>query len=425
MSVASPSRGEPSGTGLPLRRLRQASAASYVAFGSNGFLFASWASRIPAVRDDLTLSTGTIGLVLLALSGGAVIALPMAGVVVRRLGPATTVLVTGLLASVAVAGVGLAPTIGVLAGSLFLVGVASGTWDVAMNVEAAAVERSLDTTIMPRYHGAFSLGTVVGAAVGAAAAGAGVGRDSHLVAVGVVTAVAVVAATTRFLPRAATSDGHGTEAGQGAPVTPTGPSGSFGVLDAWREPRTLLVGLMVLGFSLVEGIANDWLALAVVDTLGVENWLGAAVFGVFVTGMTVGRLLGAQVVDVLGPRRVVLVSGVLAAAGAVIVSLVPSVSAVVVGALLWGLGASLGFPVGMTAVAGGRSDAERAALRVSVVASIGYTAFLAGPPLVGFLGERIGLDGALLVVPVAAALAVLCGRAVPAERRRPGRGEAA
>ena len=175
-------------------------------------------------------------------------------------------------------------------------------------------------------------------------------------------------------------------------------------MQAWLEPRTLAIGLLVLAFAFTEGSANDWLALAFRDGYDVSNAHAVLGFAVFVSSMTVGRLLGTRMLDRFGRVPVLRVTAALAAAGLLLVIIGGSVPVAVVGTVLWGLGASLGFPVGMSAAA---DDPEHAAARVSVVASIGYTAFLAGPPLIGFLADHVGVLKALYVVLGALVLGML------------------
>jgi MFS family permease len=183
-----------------------------------------------------------------------------------------------------------------------------------------------------------------------------------------------------------------------------------GVAAAWREPRTLLVGLLVLAFAFTEGAANDWIAIALVDGYGAGEAVGAVAFGLFVTAMTVGRLLGGAVLDRFGRVPVLRAAAVVALAGLLLVLAGGTTPVALAGALLWGAGTALGFPVGMSAAA---DDPRRAAARVSVVSSIGYTAFLAGPPLIGLLAQSAGILRALLVVLGALALGLL---AAPAAR---------
>ena len=278
---------------------------------------------------------------------------------------------------------------------LFLAGLGIGTWDVAMNVEGADVERHLGRSLMPRLHAGFSLGTVTGAGIGALTAAAGIPLAVQVIGLAVVAPLAMTAATRFFVA------GH-------APAEQTPASGGFGARNAWREPRTLLVGLMVLGFAFTEGSANDWMAVAMVDGYGTGETVGALGFGVFVTAMTLGRLAGTHALDRFGRIPVLRVTAALGLAGLLLVLLGGSWQIAMAGAVLWGFGASLGFPVGMSAAA---DDPVRAAVRVSVVSSIGYTAFLAGPPLIGLLAEHVGILNALLVVVAALGLGLLASGA--------------
>jgi MFS family permease len=382
----------------PVLRARNAVAT---VFALNGFAFASWIARIPEVRAGLGLTPGELGLLLLALAVGSVLALPTSGVWVHHFGAARVVATAAVLAGcgLALAGIG-AGALGavvVTGAGLLVVGYGSGTWDVAMNVEGAAVEVRLRRAVMPRFHAAFSLGTVAGAGVGAAAAALGVPVAWHLGLVAVAAMLVPAAAVRRFLAVEPSARG-------GARRSPW---------RAWREPRTLTIGLLVLAMALTEGVANDWLAVALVDGYDAPAWLGAAGFALFVTAMTAGRLVGPVLLDRFGRPSVLWVSMVVAGAGVLLVVLGGFVALVVVGIALWGLGASLGFPVGMSAAA---DDPAHAAGRVSVVSTIGYTAFLAGPPVLGLLGDRVGVLSALLLVAV---LLVPAAFAVPATRVPP------
>lgn len=376
----------------------------YVCFAVNGLLLSSLLARLPAVRGDLGLSPEQLGITLLAASVGSVLALPTAGSLVQRLGVRPVIMVAAVLGALGVAVAGFAPDRLVLAISLFTWGFANGAWDVAMNVEAADVERRLGTTIMPRFHGLWSVGTVLGATGAVVASYLGIGRGPHLAVVSVLVLVGAAVAVRNFLPAALGSRGA---AADHAARTATagadgGPSRGYSLRDAWTDPRTLLIGVTMLGFALAEGIAGDWLAIAVIDSRGAEEWVGSTVYGVFLTSVMAGRFLGPALLDRYGRYRPLLVMAGMVALGVLCVVFVPGVVGAVLGAVLWGVGVSLGFPVGMTAAA---DDPVRAAVRVSVVASVAYTAFLAGPPLVGLLGEAFGTDLALLTACGAALLA--------------------
>jgi fucose permease len=180
--------------------------------------------------------------------------------------------------------------------------------------------------------------------------------------------------------------------------------GDIGHFAAWTERRTLLVGLFVLAFAFAEGTANDWISVAVIDGYGASAALGTLAFAVFLSSMTVGRWFGPGLLDRYGRVPVLRALTVLAVTGLVLFVLSVATPVAFVGVLLWGVGTSLGFPVGMSAAA---DDPRRAASRVSVVASIGYCAFLAGPPLIGFLGQQYSVLKALTSVAVVLGVAAL------------------
>ena len=376
--------------------VRSALVATYAAFIGAGFVGASFASRIPQVRDRLELAPSQLGLVLLALAAGSLLALPLSGVVVNRFGTRRTVALMAVTAAVGVSVIALGYEHGVPAVlvGLFLLGFGNGAWDVAMNVQGADVERRWGRAVMPRFHAGFSVGTVVGALIGAAMVALGVGVAVHLLLVAAVVAVVVPVWVRRFLPdrQVPTDD----EAGPGAA------GGS--VFARWREPRTLLVGLVVLAFAFAEGAGNDWIGISLIDSYQLPASVGTLGFATFLAAMTTMRWFGTRLLDRYG--RVVVVR---AMAGLAVVGLLLFVFGTVpplafAGAVLWGLGAALGFPVGMSAAA---DDPDAAPGRVSVVASIGYCAFLGGPPLVGFLGDHVTVLKGLLAVVVLLGLAIL------------------
>ena len=375
-----------------------------LSFFLNGLVFSSWVSRIPEVRSSFDLTNGELGLVLLAIALGSVLALPTAGAAINALGTVRIVRLGAGAATLgmAAAAIGLGHVLPLTVAGLFVYGLGIGVWDVAMNVEGAEVERGLRRTIMPRFHAGFSGGTVVGALLGALLIELHVPAFVHLVGVVLLAIVVVWRTSPSFLPVA---ERHEETAASAA--------------RAWLEPRTLLIGVMVLALAMTEGTANDWLAVALVDGHGVSHAVGVAGFAVFVLAMTVGRFAGTGLIDRFGRVAVLWATMALAGAGVLLIVLAENPVLVVAGIVLWGVGASLGFPVGMSAAA---DDPVRAAARVSVVSTIGYAAFLVGPPLLGFVGDEVGTLNALLVVAVLlvpAALVVPAAReqrAVPSDR---------
>ncbi|HEX7661167.1 MAG TPA: MFS transporter [Pseudonocardiaceae bacterium] len=387
---------------------------TYVAFITAGFALASWASRIPQVRDHLHLSSASLGLLLLWLAVGNVLAMPLSGIVVQRLGTRRTVTVMAVLLVVALTTVGVGYTVGVVpvAVGLFLFGYVNGLWDVAMNVHGALVERHLRRSIMSRFHAGFSLGTVGGALLGAAMIAVRVPVPAHLIGVGIVLAVITVWWGSRqFLPRA-------TAQGQARPARPEQqprPS-RRGPLAAWREPRTLLIGLFVLAFAFAEGTGNDWVSIAMIDGHGTTAAVGTLAFAVFLSAMTLGRWFGTRLLDSHGRVAVIRVLSVIAIGGALLFVFAPVTPLAFAGTALWGLGTSLGFPVGMSA---GADEPRYAAGRVAVISAIGYCAFLAGPPAIGFLGSHFTVPRAIIAVAVLLGLAALVTSAVaPLDRSR-------
>ncbi len=392
-------------TSLPRERVARARLAVFAVFALAGVVFASWASRIADTKAALDLTPGELGTTLLAASLGSVTGLPLAGRVTDRIGAARTVAAGATVSVVGVVGVGMVVDAGgsraLVAVGLFLTGLGIGLWDVAMNLEGAAVERAWGRSVMPHFHAAFSGGTVVAALVGSLMSWGQVPLTVHFAGAGLVGLALAVWALPRFLPRVVEAAADEPSAEAGAPVGEP--------RSAWLEPRTLLIGLVVLAAAFTEGTANDWLAVAFVDGHDLPEWAGVLGFATFLTFMTIGRIVGTGLLDRHGRVPVLRVSFTLAVLGALLVVFGGPVVAFA-GAAVWGVGAALGFPVGMSASA---DDPARAAARMSVVATIGYAAFIAGPPLLGYLGDHVGVLHSLLVV---GALALGALASVPSVR---------
>jgi predicted MFS family arabinose efflux permease len=370
------------------RELKHWRNAVFTIFGLSGFEFATWASRVPAVRDLLHASTEEMGFLILGIAVGAVTGLLASSHIVARLGATRTILWCYSTASVALLVLGpmtaFAPSFVAFFVVLAVFGGGGSIVDVAMNLSGAANEREIGRTLMPLFHAAFSLGTVVGAAFGSLLEALRVPLGVHFSGIGLL-GLATTVVLVRFLQPA--EDPAHAEHSQGWRSR----------LAVWRNGRVLLIGLIILGMAFAEGSANDWLSLAMVDGHGVDNAAGAAIFGVFVAAMTAGRVGGVLLLNRFGRVPVLRASAALAIAGLLLVIFVQSVPLAIVGVVLWGLGASLGFPVGMSAAA---DDPAKAPARVSVVASIGYCAFLGGPPLIGFIGDHLTVLKALIAVGV-------------------------
>jgi MFS family permease len=381
-------------------QVRAATRATYIAFIGSGFAMASWAARIPQIRDGLGLTPGQLGKVLLAIAAGSIVALVLAGQIVTHWGSRRTVAAMAALMGVALSAAAagyLAGVLPVVLGLIFF-GFANGAWDVAMNVQGTVVERRLERAIMPRFHAGYSVGTVAGALTGAGMVALHVPVTAHLVGSALVVAVVVVVAVRWFVP-----DGSADE----APVVPGTQPAANGLrrtIAAWSEPRTLVIGVFVLAFAFTEGSGIDWINVAVIDDYHASATVGTLAFAVFLAAMTIGRWFGPALLDRYGRVPVLRSLAGIGLAGLLLFVFGPVTPVAFAGAVLWGLGASLGFPVGMSAAA---DDPAKAAARVSVVASIGYCAFLGGPPLIGFLGDHYTVVHALLAVAMLLVISIL------------------
>ena len=362
----------------------------FCVFFAMGFGFASWAARIPQVRDGLKLSAAGLGLLLLAIAVGALVSLPFAGSVVGLLGVRRTVTVMALVSASGLFTAGVGSRVGapVVAAGLALLGAGNGAWLVAGNVEGTAIERRLGRAMLPRFHASYSIGTVTGALIGAGLVLLNVSVTVHLIAVALAIALVAPLASRRFLTSAERE-----RVSDARPVRP---------LAAWLEPRALLLGLCVFCAAFIEGAGNDWIGVSVVDGYHAKAVFGSLALSLFLAAMTAGRWFGTLFVDRFGRVASLRVSAGLACGGVLLTVFGAWLPLAMAAVAVWGAGAALGLPLGMSAAA---DDPIRAAGRVGVVTSIGWIAFLVAPPAIGFLGSRVGTLHALVAVAAFAAFA--------------------
>lgn len=376
-------------------------AAITAVFFVNGALFASWASRIPALSDRVGASTGVLGLALLAPAAGAVVAMPLVG----RLLPGRSsrtfcrIALVGLMSAILLPGA--ARSVPALAGALFLVGVANSTLDLAMNAQGVSIERRMGEPILSSLHAAFSFGGFAGAGLGALAAGLGVAPLAHLAVAallfGIPGLVAIVALPARD------EDGDARAA----------------VLSWRRVPsRLALLGVACFFCLMAEGGASDWSAKLVRDDLAGSAALGAIAYAVFSIAMGTGRLVTDRLWARWGSTGLLRRSGALAGLGFA-AGLVPAtVPAAIAGFAALGLGLAGVVPTLFRAGADEPGVATGPAL--AVVSSLGYLGFLAGPPLVGAVAQLSSLRLACGVLALAGLL--VFALAPNAAVRRPPRG---
>ena len=372
-----------------------------VVFFANGALFASWASRIPAIADHVGTTTGQLGLALLAPAVGALITMPLVG---HRLPGRSSrtfcaVGVGGL--AVAVVLPALAPTLATLALALFVVGVANSALDIAMNAQGVTIERRMGQPILSSLHAAFSFGGFAGAGLGAAAAALHVDPLPHIAFAAVLFGVPGLLATRPLLRVDEDPDA-------GAERLP------------WHRlpPRLLLMGVACFFCFLAEGGAQDWSAKLVNDDLAGSAALGALAYAVFAAGMGFGRLIADRLWARWGAVGLLRRSGALAAIGFAAALAVGTPAAAIVGFGLLGLGLSGVAPTLFRSAADEPGVPTGPAL--AATSSLGYLGFLAGPPLIGFLAQATSLRAAALAIVAAGTLVfALAGTARPSSAPRP------
>ncbi|ECE5859455.1 MFS transporter [Salmonella enterica subsp. enterica] len=379
--------------------LKRRTWALFMFFFLPGLLMASWATRTPAIRDILSVSTAEMGAVLFGLSIGSMSGILCSAWLVKRFGTRKVIRTTMTCAVTGMVILSIAlwcasPLIFALGLAVF--GASFGAAEVAINVEGAAVERELNKTVLPMMHGFYSFGTLAGAGVGMALTALSVPANIHIIL------AAAVAIAPIFIAIRAIPDGTGKNASEDAHLQEKG-------LPFYRDIQLLLIGVVVLAMAFAEGSANDWLPLLMVDGHGFSPTSGSLIYAGFTLGMTVGRFTGGWFIDRYSRVTVVRASALMGALGIGLIIFVDSDWVAGVSVILWGLGASLGFPLTISAASDTGPDAPT---RVSVVATTGYLAFLVGPPLLGYLGEHYGLRSTMMVVLALVILAALVAKAV-------------
>ena len=416
--------------------------AILVIFFLMGFGFGTWLSRLPTLRDSLGASTLEMSIYGLCLAAGSLTGMMLSARAVERFGPrkmmafTIAVQVVALPLTVVFMLAGSIP-LGVIA--LFIYGLNFSAADVAMNVSGANSERVYGKPRLPLMHAFYSIGAMLSMGVGSAAEAMKVPLQPHFIAVGLLIGLAGFAVlgwvprdesalrppashpplvTTGPVPvvTSPTDDDLATVTGS-VPVIPahaaTGAPVSDGALAAdaskrrynpWRDPRVICIGLITLSAGLVEGAPADWLPLALVDGRGVTNEFGALMLALFYGAVVTARLAGAALLTRFTRVTVLRTSLAIAAIGILTVVLVPGPVPMIVGTILWGLGAGVCWPITISAAA---DRHETAARDVATVSAIGYTSMLLGPMAFGVLGEQIGLLPAFIVLPIFVVLGIL------------------
>jgi fucose permease len=370
-----------------LRQARQATAAFFLLLG---VLFGSWVARIPAVQNRLGLEDGQLGIALLSMSVGAMLAMPTTGWLIHRWGNVAVVRTAATLLCLSLPLLPLAPSMPWLMLALFVFGISFGLLDVSMNTQAVAVEERFGRPIMSSFHGIFSVGGLVGAATASVMAGRGLAPFPHLLGVAVVLLI-LAAIGGRSLPELGGRE-------SGAP--------------AFALPSRPLLALGLLSFFVVagEGAVADWSAVYLENDLGATAAVAALGYAGYSIGMAGMRFAGDALIARLGPVLVVRLGCLLAAVGMGSAVLLGSVPAAIAGFAAVGLGLALAFPAALSAA--GRTPGMASGAAIGAVATAGYSGLLLGPPLIGFISDTAGLHVGLGLVACFCLLSALLASGV-------------
>ncbi|UCM86773.1 MFS transporter [Streptomyces marincola] len=391
-------------------RVRRARRAAGAVFALHGAVSGSFATRIPWVKDHLDLSTAQLGLALAFPAIGASLAMPLAGRLMHRYGALAAVRALLALWCLALVPPAFAPGLPALCAALFVFGATAGMADVAMNAQGIDVERLHGTSIMSGLHGLWSVGALLGSAVGVGAVGLGVDAPAHLALTGLALAAVVPLACRGVLDV--------------RPAPGEEPPPRFAL-----PPRSaLLIGAVGMCAILAEYASMDWSGVYLRDITEASEAVGAASFTAFACTMAAARLAGDAVVRRLGPVRTVRFSGALAVCGGVLVVTARVPAQGIAGFALLGVGIAVVVPLAFAAAGRSGSNPSRA---IAGVATVTYTTGLIAPTLVGGIGEVLGLRASFGLVTAAATVLVLAAGVLgPRERRgaplaREGRSPAA
>ncbi|MFB7084940.1 MFS transporter [Streptomyces sp. NPDC056296] len=371
-----------------LTRLRIALTAF---FALDGFVFAGWVVRIPAIKEQTGASASALGMALLGVSAGAVVTMTLTGRLVRRYGSHSVTVACAVLLCLSIALPPLTHSALALGAVLLVFGSAYGGINVAFNSAAVDLVAVLRRPIMPSFHAAFSLGGMIGAGLGGLVAGS-LSPVRHLLGLTVIGLLVTLVAGRALLRCEPAVPPDRTDRAASAPRR----------LDRRTRRLVITFGLIALCTAYGEGAMADWGALHLEQDLDASPGMAAAGYSCFALAMTVGRLTGTTLLERLGRTTTVVAGGTTAVAGMLLGSLAPSVWAALFGFAITGLGLANIFPVAVE-----RAGALGGPSGVATASTLGYGGMLLGPPAIGFMADWFSLPAALTSVAALAAVAVL------------------
>lgn len=376
------------------QRLRQARIAVAAFFFANGVMMATLPTRLPTLQAKLSLPPGQLGLALLGSTVGGLVAMNIAGRVSKRFGSKAITTLAAIGMCIALPLLAFAPNLPLLILALVLDGISNGAMDVTMNIQGADVEQAYDRPIFNSFHACFSVGSLVGALVGNILAALNILPELHFLAIAIVICAGIIW-TSRYL---VTSPPEAS--GERAKRTPP-----------LRLSRTLMMlGIIAFCSMLSVGAMFDWSALYMSGTLHTDAGLAATGFAAFLFCMAMGRSLGDYLVTRIRAATLVRLACSLAAMGLALALLFTWIPLVLFGLGLVGFGLSVPFPLVLSATSHMYRQDTGSAL--SIVTTYGYFGMIAGPPVIGFIADQLGLRLALALVVSLCVIAALCGSAV-------------
>lgn len=400
---------------VPSSRAHAALRATCVVYVCLGFGTSAWLSRLPDVRDDLGLTPATIGTMLLIASLGSLLTLPTSGPIVTKIGARASGRIGVLIWALGIVCAGLGAlnvSIPLATAGLVLIAAGNGLWGATMNIEAGLVQAAVRRTVVPVIQAMYAVGMLGGALLGALAAQMGLPLGAHLFGLAALELLACGTAVGFYLTKeevAALAPAQ--DKGDGGEASSNKAKGLTRV--AWREKQTVLIALMVMSAGLMEGAANDWLNLSMVDGYGYSTAAASAAFAFFLLMMTIVRFASPRLEARLGSPKLLRITFTGAVVGLLLVAFAPHHLFAVAGIALWGIGSALGFPLGISALS---VDPVMTPARVSVLSTVNYGAALIGPPLLGLIADHIGYHRALAFVALPVLLAIVLAGQVPDRR---------
>lgn len=362
-----------------------------VIFFVNGAGFASWVPHIPSLRQRFEMSEGELGLTLLIIAIGAIIAMPIAGGIIEKIGSNRVVSFASVGFCLLLAVLLLMPNYFSLGVLLFLFGMVNGSMDVAMNAHGVLVEQKYRQAIMSSFHGLFSTGGLVGAGLASAFLALGFTPAQHMMIMLSILFILVLAALRFLLPS--------------EQVQTSGSKKKEPLIVLPSQPLVWYLALLGFFILMVEGAMADWTAIHIMDLPNATASLAAMGFAGFSLTMAIGRLLGDKIIRVVGHSKVLRFGSVVAALGLLMVVLVPQVWGAVVGFGLVGVGLSNVVPIIFSSA--GYANPDAPGRGIAAVTTMGYFGFLIGPPLIGFIAEGVSLNGAWLMLTIFLGLVVI------------------